>query len=186
MPSVVDICNSALDKLGHGPITSLQDGNKAANLCLRNWPLVRDRMLRQHPWNFAVTRAILAPTNPPPAWGFSARFQIPTDCLRLLEVRDLHAGEYQVEAKTILANASTLYIRYVARIEDPNKYETLFSDAVTTRLAYEMCEALTQSNTKKGALWEEFDQAFTDAKRADGQENPPQSFQEDEWIAVRY
>ena len=60
MASVIDICNKALDKLGQNPIISLTDGNKAANLCTRNWPLVRDQVLREHPWNFAMKRAILA------------------------------------------------------------------------------------------------------------------------------
>ena len=53
MPSVIDLCNSALDKVGQGAITSLSDGTKSAKLCNRNWPLVRDRVLRSHPWNFS-------------------------------------------------------------------------------------------------------------------------------------
>ena len=68
MSSIIGICNNALDKLGHGPIISLDDGNKSANLCARNWPLVRDRVLRDHPWNFAVKRATLASASPAPDW----------------------------------------------------------------------------------------------------------------------
>lgn len=186
MSSVVDVCNSALDKLGHSPIISLDDGNRAAGLCKRNWPLVRDRLLRDHPWNFAVVRAVLAPADPPPEWGFESRFPFKSDHLRLLEVLDHSTGEYQVEGRSILANGSLLRIRYLARIDDPNQYETLFIDTLAARLAYELCEAVTQSNTKKEALWAEYEDALTRAKRADGQENPPQVFSEDEWIAVRY
>ena len=72
MPSVVDLCNSALDKAGHGAITSLEDNTKAARLCLRNWPLVRDRVLRMHPWNFAVKRTNLAAHETAPDWGRSS------------------------------------------------------------------------------------------------------------------
>lgn len=186
MASVVDTCNKALDKLGHGPITSLADGTKSANLCNRNWPLVRDQVLRDHPWNFAVRRATLAPSSTAPAWGFSAQFPLPTDSLRLLEVRDLSTNEYQVEGKAILANADVLYIRYIQSITDPNAYDALFIDAVATRLAFELCEALTQSNTKKDALFQEYEDSLTRARRVDGQENPPQQYEEDEWIAVRY
>jgi hypothetical protein len=186
MPSVVDISNKALDKLGQGPIVSLEDGTKSANLVSRNWEMVRDQVLRDHPWNFAVKRAALAADVTPPAWGFSNQFPFPADLLRLLEVRDLSTGEYQVEANTILANDDVLYIRYIRQVIDPNEFDSMFTDAVATRLALELCEALTQSNTKKQMLFEEYDQSLNGARRVDGQENPPAVFEEDEWIEVRY
>lgn len=186
MPSVVDICNKALDKVGHGPIVSLTDGTKAANLCNRNWPLVLDQVLRDHPWNFAVKRTTLAPSSETPSWGFSYAFPLPSDCLRLLEVRDLSTGEYQVEGGRILADTSVLYIRYIRRMEDPNSFDALFSDLVATRLAFELCESLTQSNQKKQSLWSEYEDSVTRARRVDGQENPPVTFEEDDWIKVRY
>lgn len=186
MASVVDVCNKALDKLGHGAITSLDDNTKAARLYTRIWPTVRDSVLRDHPWNFAMTRAALAPATTAPVWGFSAAFPFPADLIRLCEVRDLSTSEYQVEGRSILADASVLYVRYVARVEDPNQYDALFIEAAAARLAFELAEPLTQSNTKKDMLWQEYTDNLTRAKSADGQENPPVQFEEDEWIAVRY
>ncbi len=186
MSSVVEVCNKGLDKVGHGPITSLADGTKAANLCTRNWAIIRDQVLRDHPWNFAVKRAVLAPSVTAPAWGFGYSFPLPATCLRLLEVRDLSTGEYELEGKAILANATVLYIRYIAQITDPNEFDALFIDSVACRLAFELCESLTQSNTKKNDLFQEYQDSLTRAMRADGQENPPSPFEEDEWIAVRY
>jgi hypothetical protein len=191
MPSVVDLCNKALDKLGHGPIASLDDNTKAARLCTRNWPLVRDAVLRAHPWNFAIKRDVLAPvdltvTEAAKQWGFSNKFPFPADMLRLVEVRDLSTSDYQVEGRAILANTTVLYIRYVGREEDPNQYDALFFDAAAAHLAFELAEPLTQSNTKKDAAWQEYKDRLSDAKQLDGQENPPAQFEEDEWIAVRY
>lgn len=186
MPSVVDICNNALDKLGHGSITSITDGNKSANLCNRNWPLVRNKALREHPWNFAVKRASTAPSTVAPAWGFTYKHPIPSDCLRLLEVYDLTTDDYQIEGRFILTDDSVLYLRYIYEVTDPNEYDTLFQDLVATRLAFELCESLTQSNTKKEALWNEYKESLTHAKKADGQENPPISLLEDDWINIRY
>ena len=191
MPSVVDLCNKALDKVGHGPITSLDDNTKAARLCLRNWPVVRDAVLRAHPWNFAIKRDVLAaetltPEQSVKQWGFRSRVPFPADLLRLVEVRDLSTSEYQVEGRAILANADVLYIRYVWREEDPNQYDTMFFDVAAANLAFELAEPITQSNTKKDALWQEYQERLSDAKRLDGQENPPAVFEEDEWIAVRY
>jgi hypothetical protein len=186
MPSVIDVCNLALSKVGHGSITSLDDGTTTANLCDKLWPIVRDAMLRDHPWNFAVGRKTLAANVEPPDWGFSSRFSFPSDCLRLLEVRDLSTREYQVEGRNILANASVLYIRYVRRVTDPNEYDSAFVDAVAIKLAIELCEPLTQSSQKKQMLLQEYEEVITRAKRADGQENPPTIFEEDDWIKVRY
>lgn len=186
MPSVVDIANRALDKLGHGAITSLGDGTKAANLVDRTWPIVRDQVLRDHPWNFAVVRATTAPLSTAPAWGFTYQHEFPADLLRILELRDLHQGDYQVEGNRILTDENVLYIRYIAKITDPNQYDSLFVDVVASRMAYEMCEALTQSNQKKQIMWEEYSEGLSKARAVDAMENPPSVFEEDSWLEVRY
>lgn len=186
MTSVVDVCNKALDKLGQSPITSLNDGTKAANLCNRGWELVRDEVLRDHPWNFAVKRKILSPSTEAPAWGFTYQSPIPNDCLRLIEIRDLSTGEYQIEDNQILSNEAALYIRYISRITDPVRYDALFIDAVATRMALELCEAFTQSNAKKNIFFSEYQESLNRARRVDGQENPPAVFETDEWLEVRY
>ena len=186
MASVIDICNRALDKLGQGAITSLDDGTTASNLCNRNYEQTRDQLLRDHPWNFAVTRASLAPSTNEPVWGFANRFPLPSDCLRLIEVDRLSSGEYQVEGRAILADDFVLNIRYIRRVTDPNDFDVAFIEALATRLALQLCEAITQSSQKKQMLWQDFEDALTRARRADGQENPPAIFEESEWISVRY
>lgn len=186
MPSVVDICNNALDKLGHGSIISLTDGSTAAKLCNRNWPLARNKVLRDHPWNFAVKRVATAPSTTPPVWGFSYEHPLPNDCLRLLEVCGMSTDDYQLEGRSILTNSSVLYIRYIAEITDPNMYDVVFQDVVATRLALEVCESLTQSNTKKEILWNEYQESLITARKIDAQENPPIALVEDDWIKIRY
>ena len=49
MVSTVDICNRALQKLGHTKITSLDDDVKAARESQRAYTLVRDAVFRDHP-----------------------------------------------------------------------------------------------------------------------------------------
>jgi hypothetical protein len=191
MPSVIDLCNRALDKLGQKPITSFDDTSKSAKVCNRNWPRVRDLNLRSHPWNFAVKRETLAPLTESPDWGFDYQHPLPPDCLRVLEVYDLKADEYEIEAgkddkRCILTDASEVSIRYIKRVEDPNKYDDLFMDVVVNHLAIDSCITLTGSNTKKKQLLEEHKQLMLSAKSVDGQENPVSLFEEDEWITARY
>ena len=86
MPSVVDICNEAMDLLGAATITSLTENSKEARLCNRRFETVRDHVLRAHPWNCAITRKELAKDSDAPAFGFNHQFTLPTDpfCLRVL------------------------------------------------------------------------------------------------------
>ena len=86
MPSVVDICNEAMDLLGAATITALTENSKEARLCNRRFETVRDSVLRAHPWNVAITRAALAKDSATPAFGFTSQFTLPTDpfCLRVL------------------------------------------------------------------------------------------------------
>lgn len=186
MPSVVDIANRALDKLGHGAITSLSDGTKAANLVDRTWPIVRDQVLRSHPWNFAIVRDTLAPLSDAPSWGFSYQHQLPNDLLRLIEVLDLSTDDYQIENNRILCDSDLIYIRYLQQVTDPNQYDAMFVNAVSTAMALEMCESLTQSNTKKQLLADEYEMVMQQTKFVDAVENPPTKFEEDSWIEVRY
>ena len=186
MPSVVDIVNRALDKLGQQPITSLDDGNTAANLATRTWPIVRDQVLRSHPWNFAVRRDNLAPLEETPDWGFAYQHQLPDKLLRLLEIRDLSTDEYQIENNKILCDDDVVYIRYIVQVTDPNEYDASFVNAVSVAMAFEMCERLTQSNTKKKILADEYQTVMDQAKLVDAVENPPSAFEEDSWVEVRY
>lgn len=186
MPSVVDVINRSLDKLGQDPITSLEDGNKSANIASRTWPIVRDQVLRSHPWNFAVKRTNLAPSSGAPDWGFAYQHELPTKLLRLIEVRDLSTDEYQIENNKLLCDESVVYVRYIEQITDPNEYDALFINAVSTAMAFEMCEAFTQSNTKKDLLAKEYEQVMNQAKMVDAVENPPTTFEEDSWVEARY
>lgn len=187
MPSVIDVCNIALDKLGQTPIVSLADGTKASNLCDRNWVPIRDEVLRTHPWNFAMTRASLAPSTTAPSWGFNNAFPIPSDCLRLIEIKDSSSFDYQIENDQILADDSILYIRYIYQVTDPNKYDSMFVNVVATRLAIQMCESLTQSNSKKAALVQELTRIYTPSSvKVDGQENPAMSLSDQDWILSRF
>lgn len=185
MPSVVDLCNRALDKLGHKPITSLGDGNTAANMLTRTWPIVRDALLREHPWNFAVSRATTAPDAAAPAWGYTYQHTLPTDCLKLLDVDSLAYPDYQIEGGKILTNDDTLNIVYLRQVTDPNEYDPLFVELAASRLAYELAERLTQSNAKIEKAAAEYQEARRVAYLQDAQENPPVVDERDDWLTAR-
>ena len=52
--SAVDICNSALQKLGAASILSFQDNSREARQCNIAYDSNRRSELRKHDWNFAI------------------------------------------------------------------------------------------------------------------------------------
>lgn len=188
MASIVGICNRALQKLGAERIIALTQDSVPARAANAAFETVRDAELRAHSWSFAIKRASLASTTAP-AFGYSYAFQLPSDCLRLLPP-DHNEGTYmqdwKLEGRLILTNdTAPLQIRYVARITDPNQYDTLFNESLACKLAMEMCEELTQSNSKKQLIAEEYKAAIREARRINAFENVPAEQQTDSWITAR-
>lgn len=87
MATSLSICNSALIKLGAESISSLSDNNKRAKLCNAQYEVLKNKVLRAHPWNFAIKRAKLTVNAQEPSWGFYSSFDLPGDCLRVLETQ---------------------------------------------------------------------------------------------------
>lgn len=189
MASEVDIANRALQKLGADQIVSLtQDSEnaRAVNLC---YSYIRDAELRAHPWNFAIKRASLAADATAPAFGYSYAYTLPSDCLRLLppdvEV-NYNSHDWQIEGRKIMTNdGAPLEIRYIKREEDPNQYDSLFVECLSSKIAVELCEKLTQSNTKGQAARDDYVRGIREARKLNAFENISAVEQTDTWITCR-
>lgn len=198
MPSVVDICNHAMDLLGAATITSLTENSKEARLCNRNFEKLRDDVFRSHPWNTAITRATLAKDSTAPAFGFANQFTLPTDpyCLRVLSFwnssvnNDVAAYDsnvmYKIEGRKILSNEGSCSITYIARITDTEQYDSLLSSAIAHRLASETAYAITGSNSVAQAMQGMYEVRLREAKSVDAMEGYPEQPQADEYINIRY
>ncbi len=189
MASVVDVCNRALQKLGAERIISLTQNSVSARACNLAYEPVRDAELRSHTWNFSIKRASLAADAAAPEYGFDYQYTLPSDCLRLLP-NDYNEGAYssdwKVEGRKILTDEDApLEIRYIARITDTTQYDPLFNEALSCKLAMEMCEELTQSNSKRELAYKEYTNTMRDARRMNAFENNPAEQQTDGWVSTR-
>lgn len=198
MASQVEIANRALTKVGESRILSLTDDVEAARVVSSLWDIVRDAELRVRNWNFSLTRASLPALIAAPDWGFAHQYQLPSDCLRVIQVDEYYPGpsmsdyrtsseaQYQIEGGKILTDIDApLKIRYVARIEDTGSWDAAFVEAFSCRLAAEICERLTQSNTKRELAEAQYAAAIRMAVRADAIENPPEPLPDDAWVLCR-
>lgn len=198
MASSVEIANRALTKLGARRILSLEDDQKEARELNSMFDIVRDKALRSNNWNFAMTRASLPALAETPAWGFTYAYQLPADCLRVVQVNDIYwvanltdyrtqlDVPYQIEGRKILSNfAAPLKVRYVSRVEDTQQWDSCFAETFASLLAYETCEAITQSNTKKQEMFADYRANIREAKLIDAIENPPEPLADSSWLLSR-
>jgi hypothetical protein len=211
MASETDICNLALDRVGHSSITSLTQGTKAADLCNRNYAQARNSLLRAHPWNFAIKRVTLAQSSTTPNHEFDYYHVLPADYLKVIRTNweadgttstavygfpgmNGYAGEstpYRIEnvtdvGKCIATNEVTVKIEYTAKITDPEQFDPLFIDCLTLSIAMRVCMPLTDDASLLKAITDEFRSTMPSAQTTDAQEGTPREVVDTSpWIAAR-
>lgn len=189
MASETDICNRALQKMGAGRITSINEDSPDARECKRAFSIVRDAELRRHVWGFATRRQTLAASTTAPAFGYSYAFPLPSDYLRLHP--DAQVTDWSIEyvagvGRCILTDdGESLNVRYIARITDTAQYDALFVEAFAAKLALECHAKITQSTLKERQALEDYKMAITDAKAVNAIEKVSAEPPEDAWITAR-
>jgi hypothetical protein len=196
--SQVEICNRALTKIGGARITSLADACKGARVMSALWDTVRRAELRKRFWSFALRRASLASLGTAPGWGFALAYQLPSDFLRLVQVSDVYIvpgltdyregddSAYAIEGLKLCTDfPAPLKMRYVADVTDPGAFDALFVEVLSSKLAYEACYDITQSNQGREAAAQDYKMAVVEAARANAIEKPPQGFPDDSWMLGR-
>jgi len=196
--SNVAIANLALTKLGDLRILNLTDNTKPAREVNAVFDMTRDYLQRRFSWRFCIKRANLAADTTVPLWDWAYQYQIPTDCMRILQVGQWYPSpdlsdlistggqEYVLEGKYILSNqAGPLKLRYLSRVTDPVQFDAAFDMAFSAYLAYILAEPLTASAEQKQMAYNDYRNAIKDAVIANAIENPPESLADQTWILAR-
>lgn len=189
MASQVDICNRALEKLGEDPIVSLSDELKQAQALKRVYSDSLAALLIEHPWHFAKKRAALPASATAPSWGWTYAYPVPTDFLRLTLIKD--GPDFSLEAdasgsQAILCNtAAPLYILYTYNVTDAGRLTPHFVEAFSSKLAFDVCEDLAESNTKKDIIAQLFASDLAKAKRINGLQKSPDPMPAFSWLQSR-
>jgi hypothetical protein len=187
--SVIEICNNALTDLGEDAIMSLSDDSKAARLCAQRWPAVRDAVLRAHPWNCAMSQAELAACAAAPLWKWDFQYELPADFLRIVELVGSgleRVAQWEVQGRIVLCNtAAPLYLSYVRRETDPQKYDALLCEALAARLSATLAYPLSGSTALAQAFWSAFQQKMTEARGVNAREGVPQAMAPATWLSAK-
>lgn len=203
MASDVEIANRALQKLGAERIVALTEDSVNGRAVNSSYATLRQAELRRHRWGFAIERAELAASATAPLFGKQNKFPLPSDFLRLINPDPPQQFSYNntvsggqtyntnfldrvIEGRFIVTDdTAPLRIRYIKDVTDPNQMDILFREAFAMRIAYELAEELTQSNSKKEEAFFAYREAISEAKRANAIENDSQRPPEDPWVTVR-
>lgn len=187
--SVIGICNNALQDLGEEPISALTEGNKSARLCNQRWPSVRDAVLRAHPWNCAMSQAELAANLGAPLWKWACRYELPADFLRIVSVvsgQQREVESWEVQGRQILCDEDApIYISYVRRETDPQRYDALLSEALSSRMAAVLAYPLTGSTALASACWETYNEKILEARGVDAREGVAESVAPNVWLSAK-
>lgn len=185
MAAELDIWNLALQKLGVERLSSTTQNHRNARSCAACYETTRDAELEKYRWTFAIARVVLAPDASAPAFGFTYRFPVPSDCLRVLLPPDTEL-DWVIENGYVLTNyGDTLEIRYVARVTDTSRFSPTFVKALAMKMAEDMCEELTQSNQKKADAQQAYKDAIAEARRTNAIEKISADPPEDPWLYAR-
>jgi hypothetical protein len=151
------ICNIALAKLGAERVQNIETPtSKNEVLCSLYYEPTVDEVLRAHPWNCAIHRQKLSQVSSGDSNylltnsdDFGYQYQLPTDppCIRALDLPNAPKAKYVIEGDYLLTSENEVVLRYIKRVTDPTKVDSLLVKAIAYRLAAELAIDIENSTT---------------------------------------
>lgn len=183
MASKTDIINAAIDHLGEDAVVNPTQQREAARRMTRRYDMLRDAVLEEHKWNFAMRRAQIASIATPTGhWGAGNVFTKPADCLKVRAVAP-KGVKWRVEGVNILTNASApLDILYTGRVTDPTTHSATFNEALAARLAWATAWAVTGDKGIVDRAERAYYRFIAQARHADALEQSEEALESFEWL----
>lgn len=172
MSTRLEIINNALMKVGLPLAAAEREEDWNATVVFET---IAKQALRSFPWSFATKFAVLTKNTNAPAHGFNFSYSLPTDCLRVVDVRqhnDLRApkGRFVVSGKLLYANVDPCNIRYVMSELNPTNWPDDFCDAVSCKIAAEIANLSAQTATMTPGLLQMYQLSLAQAQSIDSTE----------------
>jgi hypothetical protein len=156
---------------------------------------VRDSIFRSHTWNCLIKRVELAADTTAPTHEYAKQYTLPADCLRVLKIgghhnassSDLDSGQkFKIEGRKLLTDETTIFLIYIAKITDPNEYDTLLVETLSAKLAAELCYAITASTSLANQLVALYDEKLREARHVDATEGTPDDIDASTFLNSRF
>jgi hypothetical protein len=161
--SPTDIVNLALRRIGYKlRVGSLYDGSMAAKMALDVYAQTRDALLRSSDWGFAEVIAAAAVSGGAAPAPWAVEYTYPASCIKL---RNIFNAAYLADknnpipvlwtiadaaaGKVIWTNATSATLIFTSQITDPTKWEPLFVELLTIKLAERLAPSLAGMEAEK-------------------------------------
>lgn len=183
--SIINICNLALTRMGGSQIkslNSLEEPSEEARACKRLYPQLLKDLLRQHPFGFACATQPLALLKAHTNLTLPYEYAYPAGALKVWRVgmaAHMHSPAMPSASFTlghgetgtvILCNLPEAFVYYSVYIDDPNRFDPLFVEALAWSLASELALSLRNDINAASALSERAALALAEARGEDAKE----------------
>ncbi|CAB4186640.1 hypothetical protein UFOVP1329_15 [uncultured Caudovirales phage] len=191
--TTTELANISLGHIGCNLIQSLDEESPQAEHCNRMWVFVRDALLRQRQWNFAMHRVSLSRLEDDPAFGWAAAYALPEDYILAVEWNGQKAGtgeaKFDIEdGKLLCDDIERAELRYVRRITATQKWDANFCEAFTFKLAAAIAPAISSSSSIADSMLQKADAFLLRAFGPDNVETRPAAVLAQEgsgWLKAR-
>lgn len=184
------IFNDVLDILNEQPVAE-DATSKPALWLARNFDQQRDYLLERYYWKFALTRQLLSADPTAPAWGWSTRYAIPSDALRI--VPPTYDGEfngrpidYEIENGFVLCDITGgLRLRYVKRTTNDALLSNGFIECLALRLAARMAHWMTGKQSMMQELKDSYRNTLIEVTQTEAVQVAREDYYDDDIAAER-
>lgn len=184
-----EICNRALALLGHDrTITDYSSDASAEGVrCRQFYPSALSDVLAEHDWDFAAVERSIGTVHAD-EFGW-ARFPIPSDALRIIEVTDAEGHPFKTKRNRDFLNVKTdgnpAKMRYISTDISPEEFPHKFAEAVVAQLAYLLCGPMYGDDGKTNNFFNLARQKMSDAVTKDADETAYRGNWENPFIKAR-
>ncbi len=195
MTTNVEICNVALIRLERAIITSLTDGSPSGNACNVIFAPTREKLLREHAWNFARKKQKLSRSVTAPISGFDFAYPLPADWLATRRVHDNDADtgvlRYKMAGSSIgtedigrhiETDADNVYLTFTYAVTDPALFDALFAEMFSADIGTQLGRTSTIRDEQRKLL----KSAKNMARSSDAIEDGPTRRPRGSWNNARF
>lgn len=177
----ISIVSNALILIGAEPITSYEDSGDPGIVGKSLFHGAYHELLQSYDWDFARKVVSLSRLAGETLSGYSAKYQLPSDMLRMI---DADSASYDILGSELHTNASTVQIEYVADV-NVESAPIYFTNALEYTLAAKLAVPLTGDLNKSDYYSKIAISAQRKARHNDARQTPNLAIQSKPFLEAR-
>jgi hypothetical protein len=178
MQTRTQIANNALSYLSAGSIVNLNDDDAKARAINGIFDQAAKEVIRTHRWSCCIERAQLsqlsASTLQSGNFGYAHAYQLPTDCLRILDINGEPWSEkaefFDLNGRQLLSDLGEIFLRYVKWEDDVSQWDPLLADVISVKIAMKVARQITTDGISAEDLERLYRRRLEDARTVDAME----------------